>query len=411
MGSFGARVLARAGLVSIALCVAGGLIVGSACTAAAGNDIVKVDPIAEVTQRLARRLFPLSVARSGGRNAVVSPFSLCVTLHMAAGGAGGSTEKAFREALGIDAASTEAYVEAVGRSAGSVASDDPQVTFRSVGGLWLASDAKPVPAYLALLRNSFQARIETADFSKPEAVKDINDWFADQTQQMIPNMVSQLRADTRLLLANALYFKGRWTTPFHASNQPAPFHLTNGKTADVPMMHHGDDSFQYAETSSYQAVKLPFGKGDFEVVVALPKQGVDPAANAVELISVASMPFSERSGWLALPRLKLSAGGDVRPVLEAFGLKDAFSNSADFSRLTESRVRFDQVIHRVALSWDEQGAEAAAGTAVVLPKPGEVRADRFDMNVDRPFVFVLRHVRTGAAILVGLVNNPLESPS
>jgi serpin B len=409
MRMFGSMTRSRLGAASIAVCVVGGLLLAADRSAVARIEIHA--PATDATQRLAARLFPLSVARGGG-NTIISPLSLGVALHMAAGGANAATEKAFRESLGISGASTGDSVRNFGKLVRSVGSRDPKVTFRSVNGMWLATNARPVPAYLELLRNGFQARIETEDFSKPKAVKDINGWFARQTQQLIPNMISQIPADTRAILANALYFKGQWTTPFPAgATQPAPFHLADGKTVDVPMMRRSDDGFQYSETANYQAVRLAFGKGEFEIVVALPQNGVDPVKNAGELIAAASGQFSERPGRVLLPRLKLTAGGDMKPVLEAFGLKEVFSDSADFSRLAKSRVKFDQVIHRVALSWDEKGAEAAAGTAVVMTKTAALPVDRFEMNVDRPFVFILRHVKTGMAILVGLVNDPRQGSS
>lgn len=393
-----------------ALCLMGGLLFSTVQQAAARIEIVA--PTVDATQRLASRLFPLSVARGGSSNTIISPLSLGAALYMAAGGANGETEKAFRAALEIGDGSSGDSVKRFGRQIRSIGSHDPKVIFRSVNGMWLAANARPVPAYIELLRNGFQAMVATEDFSKPKAVKDINDWFARQTQQLIPNMVSQISADTRVILANALYFKGQWTTPFPAgATQPAPFRLADGKTIDVPMMRRSDDGFQYSETASYQAIRLPFGKGEFEVIVALPKDGVDPAKNAGELTGAANGQFSERPGRLSLPRLQLTAGGDVKGVLEAFGLKEPFSTAADFSKLAKSRIKFDQVVHRVALSWDEQGAEAAAGTAIVMTKTAALPADPFEMNVDRPFVFVLRHVKTGAAILVGLVNDPRQGSS
>ena len=404
MRLFGSSAQSRLGCMAVAICLVVGLLSGASRQAEAG--------IVRPMEEIARKLFQLSVAQGGDRNTIISPLSLEVALHMAAGGANGATEKGFRDALYMGGASTGDYVKELGKYVRSIGSRDPKVIFRSVNGIWLAGNARPVPAYLELLRNGFHARIETEDFSKPKAVKDINDWFARQTQQLIPNMVSQIPPDTRAILANALYFKGQWTTPFAASaTKPAPFHLAGGKTADVPMMSRSDDNFRYSETASYQAVKLPFGKGEFEVVVALPREGVDPAKNAGELIAAASGQFSERPGRVSLPRLKLTAGGDMKPVLEAFGLKEAFSDSADFSRLAKSPVKFDQVIHRVALSWDEKGAEAAAGTAVVMTKTVALPADPFEMKVDRPFVFILRHVKTGVAILVGLVNDPRQGSS
>src|SRR5689334_195838 len=310
----------RIAAVPAAMCMASGLLFGLVEQTAAGVEGKIVDPM-----EVASKLLQLSVARNGEANTIISPLSLSVALHMAAGGANGATETAFRAALGIGGSSTESFVQGYGDYVRAVASHDPKVIFRSVNGLWLAGTAEPIPAYLELLRNGFQARVETEDFSKPKAIKDINDWFARQTQRLIPKMVSEIPPDARAILANALYFKRQWTTPFPASaTRPSAFHLAGGRAADVPMMRRSDDGFLYAETASYQAVKLTFGKGEFEVLLALPKDGVDPANGAGELMSAANARFSERPGRISRPRLKLTSVGDMKPVLEAFGLKEAF---------------------------------------------------------------------------------------
>lgn len=366
-----------------------------------------------LTAKLATDLLPLGAAEYSGGNTIISPLSVAMALNMAAGGASGATEEAFRKAISMGKLPTADFVKLFGKDVTGIVSGDPKVAFRSANGIWLADDAKLVPTYVDTLHNSFRARIESVDFSKSKAVKDINDWFARETRNLIPNMVSQLPRDTRVLLANALYFKGQWSIPFQTkATKPTPFHLSNGQAADVPMMRRSDDGFRYCKSENYQAVKLPFGKGDFEVAIVLPTATRDAAKNAAELVSVAwSDCYAERSGQVSLPKLKLTAGGDIKPMLEAIGLKEVFSASADFSKMAKSRVKFDQVVHRVALSWDEEGAEAAAGTAVVMTKSVSTSVDRFEMNVDRPFVFVLSHVKTGAVILVGLVNDPREGSS
>jgi serpin B len=183
------------------------------------------------------------------------------------------------------------------------------------------------------------------------------------------------------------------------------------------MMHRSDRAFMYRETDAYQAVRLAFAGGAFEMVIALPREGVEAVGWAKGLNAqtwadlLDGAKYAERQGELALPRLKLATGGDLRPQLQAIGFGEAFGEKANFSRLARSPIRLDQVVHRTALKWDEEGAEAAAATAVLGVRSAVIGPQPFKMIVERPFVLALRHVQTGALVLLGLVQDPREGVS
>jgi serine protease inhibitor len=368
---------------------------------------------------LGARLLAQTVKQQAAANTIVSPLSLALALQMTANGSAGQTEQAFRQGLGLGGIAMEKASQDLGKLSRQMLARDKDQALAIANGIFLAPDAKPVEAYVASQSKTFQARIESRDFSQPDTLKAINAWFSEQTQGLIPQMLADLSPETRVVLANALYFKGRWQVPFQAEQTVArPFRVAGTQPSDVRMMHRSGRSFMYRETDAYQAVRLPFTGGAVEMVIALPREGLEAAGWATGLNAQAwadlldNSKYADRPGELALPRLKLSSGGDVRQQLQAIGFGNAFGDKADFSRLARSPVRLDQVVHRTALKWDEEGAEAAAATAVVGVRSAVILGPQpFKMIVERPFVLVLRHVQTGTIVLLGLVQDPRESVS
>ncbi|UYO54594.1 serpin family protein [Rhodopseudomonas palustris] len=359
------------------------------------------------------RLFAQAIGTSSG-NTVISPLSLAVALQMAAAGAGGATEQVFGGVLGFNDSTAQKAGSELASLLKQLLKPQKSVTLRAANGIWLSKDAELNADYAEVQRKVFHARIESRDFADPHTIAAINRWFAEKTNNLIPEMLPELPAQTQIVLANALYFKGRWQETFKAElTKPGPFQVAGNEPATLPLMNRSDSSFLYRETDQYQAIRLPFAGRVYEMLIALPKQGIGAAQWAKELDEAAwsglfdNGAYRETPGELTLPRLKLTTGSDIRPSLEAIGLKGAFGEGADFSRMSKSKIQLDQVVHRTALTWDETGAEAAAATAIVgvrsaisnEPKP-------FKMVVDRPFVLALRHASSGAAILLGLVNNP-----
>lgn len=376
---------------------------------AAAETSARYDPSA-VTEQLAKQLLPASIEASKGKNAVFSPFGLAVVLHILAGGADKAIEEEFRKLLGFRDLPTTSALLRFSEYLRGIDWDDRGITFQSFNGLWCAPDAPPLSSYSDLVRRAFQAQVEVRDFSKPETTDQINAWFAQHTQNLIPQMFSAIPNGTKLVLANALYFRGQWSMPFSTgATKTAPFHVAEGEIVNIPMMQQSQDRFLYSRASGYEAIKLPFGQKDFEIIIALPDAGQQPTLDIAKLVSsmLDDERYTTRSGHLLLPRVDLTVSNNIRSMLETLGPRNPFSGAADFSKLTRSQVKVNEIIQRVVLKWDERGAEAAAVTGSYLVHQSvERKPEPFQMIVNRPFVFVLRHVKSRAIILVGLVNNP-----
>ena len=171
---------------------------------------------------------------------VISPLSLAIALQMAGDGADGATSLAFEDALMFGKGG-----KSIGELARKVSKQDKNVTLRAPPTrIWLAKDAKVLPAYVNAERANFRARVEMRDFANPKTVEDINRWFSRETQKLIPNMLSQLPSDARVVLANALYFKGRWAVTFPAAQTKAgPFWVAGKHPTDIPLMRQLDREF------------------------------------------------------------------------------------------------------------------------------------------------------------------------
>jgi len=274
--------------------------------------------------------------------------------------------------------------------------------------------------FLTLLKSSYSAGLEQVDFAgDTEAPRQaINTWVEAQTNEKIKDLLAKgtLGPLTKLVLTNAIYFKGKWDQPFKAEHtHDEPFHLTADKTVDVPMMHQ-NKRFAYTETELAQLLSLPYGGKDVSMVVVLPK-AVDGLA-AVEQDVIANgldEPLSQLRKTkvnVALPKFQMTWDQELSKVLVAMGMTDAFDSSkADFSGMSD-QARQDQlhiglVVHKAFVGVDEEGTEAAAATAVAvrttaMPSPPK------EFRADHPFLFVIRHDKTGAILFVGRVANPAD---
>lgn len=417
----------RRALLTLALMLAAaprGSKAGERRPARAGIDTrpipLPMDAVAAEVNGFGAKLFAARLAEQARGNTIVSPLSLAAALHMVASGARGKTERAFREALGLGTGPTAQAGKALGDFTQGLLREDPKLILRSTSGIWLAHGIEPQPAYVEAQRAAFRARIESRDFSRPETLDEINGWFSEQTQRMIPKMLAELPANSAMVIANALYFKAQWQEPFDAKQtSPGPFRVAGKEAVGVALMHRRGAMLAYRESEAYQAVRLPFAGGMFEMVVALPRTGLNGLDWAKglgrkgwsELLDKAG--YEKRAGELGLPRVKLASAGEMRPALERIGLREMFAPDADFTGLAKTRVHPDRVIHRTVLQWDEEGAEAAAATAVVGVRAMSPRTgpEPFRMVVDRPFVLALCHVESGTTVLLGFVNDPREEVS
>jgi serpin B len=243
------------------------------------------------------------------------------------------------------------------------------------------------------------------DLSKPEAVARIDAWVKETTKGMIPEILGAPLDKASFVALNALHFKGKWKTPFDPKlTAPAPFTGADGKVEDVAMMRAPEAQRAYRTEQNFIGVDLPFSDERFSLVVVTttgkPLAAKDFAKTA-DWLSGAG--FAQRKGDLALPRFKVSGRFELLPTLDAMGL-DKGRRSASALEGFGKGTALSQVVQRAAIEVDEEGAEAAAATAITATRALE-QDDSLHMVVDKPFVFALRDRESGMILVAGYVGH------
>lgn len=346
-------------------------------------------------------------------NLLISPVSVAMALSMAYNGAAGDTQVAMAEALRLQGLDLDQINQGNQALMQRLAATEPEIDLALANGLWMNQNLPVYPAFIAAMTQYYGAEVAAVDFADAAISDQINRWVSDQTRGHIPTLVDQIDPDQLILLVNALYFKGDWTTEFDpALTADQPFTLANGSEIQHPAMQR-QGNFQYLATDQWQAVSLPYGEQEtlsFEVI--LPAEGVtlsDVVAQlAAEDWATWMGQFRRREGIVQLPRFTTAYEADLIPALRRLGMGVAFSNAADFSRLTSLEAAINQVRHKTTLEVTESGAEASAATVVgIMPTSIVVDPEQpFDLRVDRPFIVALRDRPTGTLLFVGAIADP-----
>lgn len=277
--------------------------------------------------------------------------------------------------------------------------------------LWGQKDYSFLPDFLKVLGQNYDAGMNVLDFIKsPEESRiTINDWVSDQTNNRIRDLLPQgsINIYTRLVLTNAIYFDAAWKYPFPKDlTHNGTFNLINGRTVTVPMMSHRA-GFGYAQGEGCQAVELPYEGDEISVVILLPDEGnftaFENALNYDDISDIiGNLQTTDMS--LTMPKFRFDSSFSLKSYLAEMGMPLAFSESADFSGINgNDELTITDVVHKAYVAVDEEGTEAAAASGVVV---GIVSIPQTTVNIDRPFIFLIRDVQTGAILFVGRVLNP-----
>lgn len=378
--------------------------------------------IAEASNAFAFDLY--SKIRQQKGNLAFSPASIMAALAMTQGGAEGETRAEMAKVLHLDPNRRDASFE-VGELFGALGKESPGLTLRMANRLFGERSFTFEKSFLQKTQAAFGAPLEALDFRHgAEASRVvINDWVAKETERKIEDLVPRggVAEDTRLVLVNAVYFLGKWATPFEKSSTwPRPFHLEGGSTKEVPMMHATGHRL-YGEAEGVKLLELGYRESEFAMTFVLPHADR-------ELADIESKLSPEQlSAWVSalgghrtevsLPKFRIEPGEALalgRPLGE-LGMKLAFDGArADFTAManpknTEERLSIADVFHKAFVAVDEEGTEAAAATAVVMratsaAMPEQVQVKEF--RADRPFLFLLRHKPSGTVLFAGRVVDP-----
>ncbi len=350
------------------------------------------------------------------RNIFFSPFSISDALAMTFAGARGETEKQMVKVLHFTLPQ-KVFHPTFSRLINTMQALSKEKSTRLLiaNALWGQKDYKFLPGFVGLINHFYGGGFFPVDYIRhtEETRKRINRWVEEKTSDKIKNLLHRgdIDSSTRLVLTNAIYFKGKWASQFRKKNtRTMPFHESPAKLEKVDMMFQ-EGRFPYLEEQNLQVLELPYVGSTLSMVVFLPSKtlGLKKFEKGLNEKKVRDLLSSlrKREVTVYLPRFKLKTRYLLAQTLSKMGMPDAFSNKADFSGMTGKKdLKISRVIHQAYVEVNEEGTEAAASTGVVMRLKAVMRHPVF--RADHPFIFMIIHKETGSILFMGRVMNPLK---
>jgi serine protease inhibitor len=365
--------------------------------------------------------FTLELAGQGdtSENLVVSPTSIAVAFAMAQAGAGDETAAQIAELFGFPDQpqvheamnALTATLESANRSGGENGDGD-EVILELANAMWGQQGREIGQEFLDTMATEYGAGLQATDFQgDPTGSRDtINHWVSEATRERIPDLIPEgmITPRTVAMLVNAIYLKAAWASEFSEdATEYRPFHLADGSTVDVPTMSQTMLATEAFQGDGYSAVELPYVGGDLAMTVVVP-DGATSLADFEDSLDGARLGeivdgLEPATVDLDLPRWDIETKLDLAEPLTAMGLPIPGGDLSGI--IAEGTIA--AAVHAADITVDEHGTEAAAATAIAVdesgaPMPGQV----LEISVDRPFLFLVRHVETGTPLFYGRVTNP-----
>ncbi|XP_005092478.1 leukocyte elastase inhibitor isoform X4 [Aplysia californica] len=367
--------------------------------------------IASTNNMFGLQLFKTIFEENKDKNTFLSPFSISVALAMTQLGARGKTASDMSATLQWNANSEQAIHDGYQSYISKLQQPCDKYQLSTANRIFIEKNYPVLAEFIEKTKKFYLAEPVSADFggdSEKERTN-INSWVSEQTQNKINDLLPRGAVDalTRMVLVNAIYFKGKWDEEFNPNlTRPLPFKVSPSNTKDVPMMFAKRKfAFFQDESLACTAIEIPYKGKDLGMVVILPNDdfGLEALVKTLTpekltgLLGRLGKPFQEVK--LTLPKFEISCSHMLKPTLSTLGMSSAFSSSsADFSGLSscqENPVHLDEVYHKTFLLVNEEGTEAAAATAVVMRKKRCAVKD-VSLIVDHPFIIMIRECTTSS---------------
>jgi serpin B len=390
-------------------------VVASLALLFAGQPARAAEPLYEGNTTFAFDLYTQLKAKEG--NLFFSPYSISTCLAMTYAGARGETEKQMATVLHFSQKQDQLHfafgdlqrqLNEVGTRKG--------VELNIANALWAQRGHPFLPEFLKIGTSQYDAKLNQVDFGTEaeSASREINRWVEGKTKNKIQNILApgSLNGATRLALVNAIYFKGEWVRRFDKNaTYPGIFYLANTRKVDVPFMFH-TDKIKYMEDDSIQAVELPYRGNELSMVILLPKEveACSQLERSLNLRNLSSWLKAMKSQEVDLfvPKFKMESTFDLSREFEKMGMRDAFHDNANFSGMDGTTNLFiSSVSHKAWVEVSEEGTEAAAATAVAVYTLGiSHEPPHPTFRADHPFIFLIRHNRSGSILFLGRLADP-----
>lgn len=353
------------------------------------------------------------------KNLFFSPYSISSALAMTYEGAQGKTAQEMRSVFyfpkdnNVRRAEYAAIIDRMNKK-------NKKYKLHTANALWAEKDYQFLDEYLKVVAKYYKGKVANLDFKKnaEKARVTINNWVDGKTNNKIKNLIPAglLHASTRLVLTNAIYFKGEWVKQFNKKDtKEEDFKMSKNNIIKVPMMRRTDDEakFNYTENNTLQILEMPYSGRELSMLILLPKNDdlktLEGLLNAKKL-SEWKKDLAKKRVKIFIPKFKFETKYFMSNDLKAMGMPTAFTGAADFSGMDGTKnLSISEVIHQAFVDVNEEGTEAAAATAVVIVRsswPAQMPPKIPVFRADHPFIFLIQEKQTGNILFMGRVVNP-----
>lgn len=365
-----------------------------------------------------------SLNKSNPTNLIFSPYSIFSCLSMVYVGAREDTAQEMQQTLHLSLKRTELSKTAYSLRKSLITPGEGSYTLEMANGMWLDRDTFVLSDFRHAIEDGFQAKVQSLDFAQTEkAISIINEWTSNQTHGKIPKLLEpgDVDSSTRLVLTNALYFKGSWQLPFDVKNTAdGNFNTGDGAKIKTKMMEQ-TAFFSYLDNDNFQLISLPFMKKEEAstpaCLILLPKK-TSSLAECQKLLTASNLnqwisQLASDKVNLKLPKFTLDERYDLNNTLKSLGMESAFNEKADFSGIDGMHdLYLSKVVHEAFFALDEAGVTAAAATSAsinITAAPSTTPPISF--IVDRPFLFILVDLQTKLPLFIGMIQDPSMAQS
>jgi len=343
-------------------------------------------------------------------NVFYSPYSISSALAMTYEGARGNTAEEMKSVFYFP--ESEVLRPNFAAIYTELNSEDKSYELRTGNALWAQKGYHFLDDYFSTVESRYGGKAVNLDFvgENEKSKETINTFIEEQTNGKIKDIISELSINTRLVLTNAIYFKGNWEKQFDKDDTLEKDFYADDGNVKVDMMAQTED-FNYAETDELQILEMDYEDEELSMIVLLPKENYSLGDIEIDYESVENYKSQlvEKEVKVSFPKFEFDAKYQLVETLKKMGMPEAFSGGADFSGMTGSKDLFiAQVIHQAYVKVDEEGTEAAAATVVVMEIMAIDPSRQTVFNADHPFVFLIQEKATGNILFIGKVVNPSE---
>ena len=351
-------------------------------------------------------------------NIFFSPFSIFDALSMTYAGARGKTATQMASVLHITSVPKD-FDSGFSNLLKEIKSNtqDKAYELTIANAIWCQENFHFLKSFISTIEKCYDGEFYGVNFSDPNTVNRINEWVSKKTNAKINKIVGKIDPLTRLILTNAIYFKGVWASAFSTSlTKPSTFYIEPQRSVKIPMMYQ-ESKFNYMEDDSLQAIEMPYEGDKLSMIVLLPKNryGIKKIENSLDSLNLQDLisQMTIQKVKVYFPKFKFETSYELKDILTSMGMPDAFNDNADFSGIDGAKdLRISKVIHKAYVDVNEKGTEAAAVTAVVMVltcSPNSNPSKPLIFRADHPFIFFIVDRSTHAILFMAKVMNPAQN--